>query len=68
MESWPGYVTAIHQFDGGFLLLLDVSHKLLRMDTALDFRYEQYSLNEWMQSQKRREDEEFRRKKRRILF
>ena len=50
MESWPGYVTAIHQFDGGFLLLLDVSHKLLRMDTALDFRYELYSLNEWMQS------------------
>ena len=37
MELWPGYVTSIHQFDGGLLLLLDVSHKLLRMDTALDF-------------------------------
>ena len=37
MELWPGYVTAIHDFDGGLKLLLDVSHKLLRMDTALDF-------------------------------
>ena len=37
MEIWPGYVTAIHQFDGGLLLLLDVSHKLLRMDSALNF-------------------------------
>ena len=43
MELWLGYVTAIHQFDGGLLLLLDVSHKLLRMDTALDFLYELYS-------------------------
>ena len=37
MELWPGYVTAVHEFDGGLLLLLDVSHKLLRMDSALDF-------------------------------
>ena len=37
MELWPGYVTAVHRFDGGLLLLLDVSHKLLRIDSALDF-------------------------------
>ena len=49
-------MTAIHQFDGGLLLLIDVSHKLLRMDTALDFLYELYSSNEWMQSQKRTEE------------
>ncbi|XP_019856843.1 PREDICTED: piwi-like protein 1 isoform X2 [Amphimedon queenslandica] len=44
MELWPGYVTSIHHFDAEhLLLLLDVSHKMLRMDTALDFLYELYS-------------------------
>jgi aubergine-like protein len=43
MELWPGYVTSIHEFDGGLLLLLDISHKLLRTDTALDFFAELYA-------------------------
>lgn len=37
MELWPGYVSSISEYDGGLLLLFDVSHKLLRTDTALDF-------------------------------
>ena len=37
MELWPGYVTAVQQYDGGLLLMLDVSHRLIRTDTALDF-------------------------------
>ena len=52
MELWPGYVTAIYQFDGGLLLLLDVSHKLLRIDSALDFLYELYSSNRWITKEK----------------
>lgn len=37
MELWPGYVSSIQQLDGGLLLMFDVSHRLLRTDTALDF-------------------------------
>lgn len=37
MELWPGYVTAVQHYDGGLLLMLDVSHRLIRTDTALDF-------------------------------
>ena len=34
LSLWPGYVTAIRGFEGGLLLNLDVSHKVLRSDTA----------------------------------
>jgi aubergine-like protein len=37
LELWPGYVSSIQQLDGGLLLMFDVSHRLLRTDTALDF-------------------------------
>ena len=37
MELWPGYVSSIQQHDCGLLLMFDVSHRLLRTDTALDF-------------------------------
>ena len=37
LELWPGYVSSIAEYDGGLLLLFDVSHKLLRTDSALDF-------------------------------
>jgi hypothetical protein len=30
-------VSAISQYDGGLLLMFDVSHRLLRTDSALDF-------------------------------
>ena len=36
MELWPGYITAIHEQDGGLLMCFDASHRLLRTDTALD--------------------------------
>lgn len=45
MELWPGYVTAIQEYDGGLMLLFDVSHRLLRTDSALDFLYELYSMH-----------------------
>ena len=28
LEIWPGYVTAVHEYEGGVMLCLDVSHKV----------------------------------------
>nr|AQV09903.1 argonaute 3 isoform 1 [Aeolosoma viride]AQV09904.1 argonaute 3 isoform 2 [Aeolosoma viride] len=36
MEIWPGYVTAIEEQEGGLLLMADVSHRVLHMNTVLD--------------------------------
>ena len=36
LEIWPGYVTAVAEYEGGLMLNLDVSHKVLRTQTALD--------------------------------
>jgi len=46
MELWPGFVTAIAEYDGGLMLLFDSTHKLLRTDSALDFLYELYSTHQ----------------------
>ena len=39
LEIWPGYVTACAQYEGGLMLMTDVSHKVLRTDTVLDVMY-----------------------------
>lgn len=36
MELWPGYITAIAEYDAGVLLNIDVAHKVLRTDNVLD--------------------------------
>lgn len=36
MELWPGYITAIGEYDGGSMLNIDLAHKVLRTDTVLD--------------------------------
>ena len=36
LEIWPGYVTAVQEYEGGLMLNLDVSHKVLRTQTALE--------------------------------
>lgn len=36
LEVWPGYVTAIADYEGGVMLLTDVSHRVLRTETVLD--------------------------------
>uniref|UniRef100_A0A673CUZ6 Piwi-like protein 1 n=1 Tax=Sphaeramia orbicularis TaxID=375764 RepID=A0A673CUZ6_9TELE len=36
---WPGYATAILQYESSILLSIDVSHKVLRSETVLDFMY-----------------------------
>uniref|UniRef100_UPI002DDDBD8F Piwi n=1 Tax=Ephydatia fluviatilis TaxID=31330 RepID=UPI002DDDBD8F len=46
MQLWPGYVTAINRHEGGLMLVLDVSHRVMKTDTALDFLYELYHFNQ----------------------
>jgi hypothetical protein len=35
LEVWPGYVATVSEFEDGLLLCLDVSHRVLRMETCL---------------------------------
>jgi len=37
LSVWPGYVTAVDEYEGGLLLQLDVSHRVLRSETVRDF-------------------------------
>ncbi|XP_037807550.1 protein argonaute-3 [Lucilia sericata] len=36
LEVWPGYVTAVDEYEGGLMLCCDVSHRLLCQKTVLD--------------------------------
>ena len=36
LEIWLGYVTAVQEFEGGIMLCCDVSHKVLRTQTAYE--------------------------------
>ncbi|KAK3795239.1 hypothetical protein RRG08_056298 [Elysia crispata] len=52
LEVWPGYITAIKEHEGGLLLLLDASHRVLRTQTVLEImendqmKYQQSYLEE----------------------
>lgn len=37
LEIWPGYVTAVDEYEGGVMLCIDCSHRVLRMDTVRSF-------------------------------
>ncbi|XP_032595501.1 protein argonaute-3 isoform X1 [Drosophila grimshawi] len=45
LEVWPGYVTAVDEYDGGLMLCCDVSHRLLCQKTVLDMLIEIYQYN-----------------------
>jgi len=48
VELWPGYFTSINPNQVGMMLIADVTHKVLRTDTVLDFMYELSSnRNNW---------------------
>jgi aubergine len=34
LQIWPGYVTAVHEFEDGLYLVIDVAHKILRSQTC----------------------------------
>ena len=36
LQVWPGYVTTVEEHEGGLLLMCDVSHKVLRSQTAYE--------------------------------
>ncbi|KAL6063565.1 Piwi-like protein 1 [Balamuthia mandrillaris] len=40
VELWPGYFTSINPADAGMTLVVDVTHKILRTDTVLDYLYD----------------------------
>jgi len=37
VQLWPGFLTSINTTDAGVMLVADVTHKVLRMDTVWDF-------------------------------
>lgn len=45
LEIWPGYVTAVDEYEGGIMLCCDVSHKLLCQKTVLEMLTEIYRCN-----------------------
>jgi len=36
MQLWPGFTTAIHEYEAGAMLNIDLAHKVLRTDSVLD--------------------------------
>lgn len=36
LQVWPGYVTAVDEYEGGLLLQIDTSHRVLRTETVRD--------------------------------
>lgn len=42
LEVWPGYITSIKEEEGGLMLLLDSSHRVLRVQTVYDIMKDLY--------------------------
>lgn len=42
LQLWPGYSTSILPYETDILLSADVSHKVLRTTTVLEYLYELY--------------------------
>jgi len=40
LEVWPGYVTAVDEYEGGIQLCCDASHRVLRTQTVLELMEE----------------------------
>nr|XP_039251037.1 piwi-like protein 1 [Styela clava] len=45
LHLWPGYVTAIREMEGGLLMNIDTSHKVLRNETVLTVMQDIYQNN-----------------------
>ncbi|XP_051691426.1 piwi-like protein 3 [Oryctolagus cuniculus] len=57
MEIWPGYITSILQYENSLTLCADVSHKLIRMETAYDIIVRIYENTQYGDWKKRVEEE-----------
>ncbi|TGZ48140.1 piwi-like protein Ago3 [Temnothorax longispinosus] len=42
LEVWPGYVTAVNEYEGGLKLCLDAKHRVMRTETVRDLIREIY--------------------------
>lgn len=45
LEVWPGFVTAVDEYEDGVMLCLDVSHRVLCQTTVLDLMRDAYDKN-----------------------
>lgn len=45
LEVWPGYVKSVDELEGGLMLTLDVSHRVLATRTVLESMNEAYRVN-----------------------
>lgn len=43
---WPGFTTSILQYENSIMLCTDVSHKVLRSETVLDFMFSLFQQTE----------------------
>ena len=43
MEVWPGLVSSLRPYEDNLLLMMDTSHKMLRLDSVYDVLYNLYS-------------------------
>ncbi|XP_029162775.1 piwi-like protein Ago3 [Nylanderia fulva] len=46
LEVWPGYVTAINEYDGGLKLCLDSKHRVMRTETVRDIITDIFNKND----------------------
>ena len=40
LELWPGFITSILKYEQNVMLCCEVSHKVLRKETVLEFLYD----------------------------
>ncbi|KAG7312304.1 Protein argonaute-3 [Plutella xylostella] len=52
LEVWPGYVTAVDEYEGGLMLTLDSTHRVLRTQSVLSLIQEEVQRNgaDWKKS------------------
>jgi aubergine-like protein len=43
LQIWPGYTTAVHEFEDGLYLVMDVAHKVLRSTTVYQLMMELFN-------------------------
>ncbi|XP_035744235.1 piwi-like protein Ago3 [Vespa mandarinia] len=46
LEIWPGYITAINEYEGGLKLCIDAKHRVMRMETVRDLIIEFHEKNQ----------------------
>ncbi|KAL2726285.1 piwi-like protein Ago3 isoform X1 [Vespula maculifrons] len=46
LEVWPGYVTAINEYESGLKLCIDAKHRVMRMETVRDLMIEIHKKNQ----------------------